>query len=119
MADTKKQLAACQARVLAEEENTASIIEAGKKVESETSKFRGEMKKLEAEVAKCEEDKASKDNQIATLGEEVQHQKHHCSSFFEMPIELTALRDTIHHKRAQELSWALAAALPRRAVPVA
>ena len=74
MADTKKQLAACQARVLAEEENTASIIEAGKKVESETSKFRGEMKKLEAEVAKCEEDKASKDNQIATLGEEVQHQ---------------------------------------------
>ena len=74
MKDTKKALANCEARVLAEEENTASIVDAQKKVEAETAKFRGEMKKLEAEVAKCEEDKASKDSQIATLGEEVQHQ---------------------------------------------
>ena len=74
MKDTKKQLTACEARVLAEEENTASIVEAQKKVEAETAKFRSEMKKTEAEVAKCEEDKASKDSQIATLGEEVQHQ---------------------------------------------
>merc|ERR1711874_262872 len=74
MKDTKKQLAASEARVLAEEQNTSSIVDAQRKVEGETAKFRSEMKKLEAEVAKCEEDKASKDSQIATLGEEVQQQ---------------------------------------------
>merc|ERR1712181_93775 len=50
MKDTKKQLASSEARVMAEKENTASIMDAQKKVEGETAKFRGEMKKLEAKL---------------------------------------------------------------------
>ena len=73
--DVQKQVDDTLARVRGEEEAKASIDASCGKVRQEAGKLMSEVKMLEATLQQCEEDKSTKDNQIRTLKEEIQHQE--------------------------------------------
>merc|ERR1712025_418577 len=73
--DVQKQLDDVNKRVKGEEDLVNSINQAGIKVTSDANRFREEIKNLECDCEKAEEDKSTKDNQIRTLREEIDHQE--------------------------------------------
>merc|ERR1711974_476228 len=62
-------------RIQCEEEAVANLDGQMSKIGFEAAKLKDEIKILEASMESCEEDKATKDNQIRTLKEEICHQE--------------------------------------------
>merc|ERR1712106_1303846 len=73
--DLQKQVDDTDKRVKNEQDTIASIEQSGNKVVAEAARLREEIKVLESNAEACEEDKASKDNQIFTLRQEIAHQE--------------------------------------------
>ena len=73
--DVQKQLNDTNLRVKGEEEQKAAINQQAAKVKADADKLRGEIKTLESTMEATEEDKATKDNQIRTLKDEIAHQE--------------------------------------------
>merc|ERR1711937_713564 len=65
--DIQKQVDDTDKRVKSEEDLINGIQQSGGKVSSDATRLREEIKNLENEAEKCDEDKATKDNQIRTL----------------------------------------------------
>merc|ERR1719312_1917949 len=79
--DLQKQVDETNNRIRNEEEVKASIQAQGNKIRSEADKLRGDIQDLENTLQNCEEDKSTKDNQIRTLREEIQHQEELIANF--------------------------------------
>merc|ERR1711892_251208 len=73
--DIQKQVDDTEKRVKGEEDLIIGIQQAGGKVTADATRLREDIANLENESEKCEEDKATKDNQIRTLKEEIAHQE--------------------------------------------
>merc|ERR1711972_77223 len=73
--DVQKAVDDTNKRIKSEQENFNGIEQSAQKVISEAAKLRDDIKMLESTAESCEEDKASKDNQISTLREEIAHQE--------------------------------------------
>jgi len=73
--DVQKAVDDTNKRIKSEQENVNGIEQSAQKVISEAAKLRDDIKMLESTAESCEEDKASKDNQISTLREEIAHQE--------------------------------------------
>jgi myosin heavy chain 6/7 len=73
--DVQRELGETMNRVKGEEEQIATINQQADKVKQDANRLGGEAKQLEASMEACEEDKATKDNQIRTLKEEIVHQE--------------------------------------------
>merc|ERR1711892_1329441 len=73
--DIQKQVDDTEKRVKGEEDLINGIQQAGGKVTADATRLREDIMNLENESEKCEEDKATKDNQIKTLKEEISHQE--------------------------------------------
>merc|ERR1711892_368240 len=73
--DIQKQVDDTEKRVKGEEDLINGIQQAGGKVTADATRLREDIANLENESEKCEEDKATKDNQIRTLKEEISHQE--------------------------------------------
>merc|ERR1719334_540019 len=73
--DLQKQVNETLKRVKGEEELIDGINLAGIKVTADANRLRDQIKELENTCENCEEDKSTKDNQIITLREEIDHQK--------------------------------------------
>merc|ERR1719394_2354673 len=73
--DLQKQVDDTQKRVKNEEELVDGISQSGVKVTMEATRLRDEIKELENVLLMGEEDKVTKDNQIASLKEEIAHQE--------------------------------------------
>merc|ERR1712088_1027302 len=73
--DLQKQVDELKKRIQGEEELKQSIDGQSEKVKAEAGKLRGDIKDLESTLEQTEEDKMTKDSQIRTLREEIQHQE--------------------------------------------
>merc|ERR1739842_287045 len=72
--DLQKQVDDLANRIRQEEDSKGAVSAQVTKMKQETEKVKNETKEAENALAKCEDDKLTKDNQIATLKEELQQQ---------------------------------------------
>ena len=73
--DVQKQLDETKNRIRGEEDAISSLDTTMGKIGGEATKLHDEIAELESKMESCEEDKMTKDNQIRTLKEEINHQE--------------------------------------------
>merc|ERR1712142_1022351 len=73
--DVQKQVDSTAKRINAEKEVIEGIQQSGMKVTADATRLRDNIRNLENDIEKSEEDKATKDNQIHTLKDEIAHQE--------------------------------------------
>ncbi|MCE2357189.1 hypothetical protein GPX91_08950, partial [Streptococcus thermophilus] len=74
-AEVESQLAEVQMRLANEQEARNQLTQGKKKAEQEIGGLKKDLEDLDLAIQKAEEDKATKDQQIQTLNEEIAHQE--------------------------------------------
>jgi len=72
--DVQKQVQEVNLRITAERDQMDSLTQAQSKINSQKAQLASETRSLESRLASAEDDKATKDDQIRTLKEEIEHQ---------------------------------------------